>query len=68
MNEIEQKLLERAIIAETQAKFLLEALKKIKLKSPFDSVYHIAESAINGYNKSKNKMLKLQTLDLLDDD
>jgi len=53
MNETEQKLLERAIIAETQAKFLFEALQKIKDNSPFESVYYIAESVINGYNKSK---------------
>lgn len=53
MNEEIQKLLERAIKAETQAKFLFEALKKIKDKSPFELAYYIAESAINGYQKSK---------------
>ena len=56
MNETEQKLLERAIMAETQAKFLLEALKKIEDRASLGGSYsiaHIAESAINGYEKSK---------------
>ena len=53
MNETEQKLLERAIKAETQAKFLVEALYKIKSISPFDKAYYIAEAACNGYEKPK---------------
>jgi len=53
MNETEQKLLERAIKAETQAKFLFEALIKIKSISGFNSAYYIAESACAGYEKPK---------------
>ena len=53
MNETEQKLLERAIKAETQAKFLVEALYKIRTISPFDKAYYIADAACNGYEKPK---------------
>jgi hypothetical protein len=53
MNEIEQKLLERAIKAETQSKFLIEALYKIRAISPFDKAYYIADVACNGYEKPK---------------
>lgn len=45
-----QKLFERAVKAETQAKFLLAALRSIRDLAPFDEAYEIAESAINGYN------------------
>lgn len=51
MNEEIQKLLERAIKAETQAKFLYEALHKIKCLAPYNNCYYIAEAACNGYNK-----------------
>lgn len=50
MNEEMQKLLERVVKAETQAKFLLSALRSIRDLAPFDKAYEIAESAINGYN------------------
>ena len=53
MNETEQKLLERAIKAETQAKFLIEALYKIRTLSPFDKCFYIAEVACNGYEQHK---------------
>jgi hypothetical protein len=53
MNEIEQKLLERAVKAETQAKFLVEALYKIRTISPYDKAYYIADAAYNGYEKPK---------------
>jgi hypothetical protein len=53
MNETEQKLLERAIKAETQAKFLVEALYNIRRISPFDKAYYIAEAACDGYEKPK---------------
>lgn len=53
MTETEQKLLERAIKAETQAKFLFEALHSIKAVAPFDEIYYIAESACAGYEKPK---------------
>lgn len=53
MTETEQKLLERAIRAETQAKFLVEALYKIKSISPFEKAYYIAEAACNGYEQPK---------------
>ena len=51
MNESEQKLLERAVKAETQAEFLYEALHKIKCLSPFDKCFYIAEVACFGYKK-----------------
>lgn len=50
MNEEMQKLFERAVKAETQAKFLMAALRSIRDLAAFDEVYQIAESAINGYN------------------
>lgn len=53
MNETEQKLLERAVKAETQAKFLYEALHKIKILSPFDKCFYIAEVACDGYEQPK---------------
>jgi len=53
MNETEQKLLERAIRAKIQAEFLYEALHKIKILSPFDKCFYIAEVACNGYENSK---------------
>jgi len=53
MNETEQKLLERAVKAETQANFLYEALIKIKSISGFNSAYYIAEATCAGYEKSK---------------
>jgi len=49
MNETEQKLLERAVKAETQAKFLYEALHKIRVVSPFDTAYYIADAACAAY-------------------
>jgi hypothetical protein len=53
MNETEQKLLERAIKAETQAKFLVEALYKIRTISHFDRAYYIADAACAGYENPK---------------
>jgi len=53
MTETEQKLLERAIKAETQAKFLFEALYKIKCIAKYDKSYYIADAACNGYEKPK---------------
>jgi hypothetical protein len=53
MNETEQKLLERAIKAEAQAKFLVEALYKIRTISPFDKAYYIADAACAGYENPK---------------
>lgn len=50
MNKELQKLLERTIKAEAQAKFLYHALLRIRDLAPFDEAYEIAESAINGYN------------------
>lgn len=53
MNEEIQKLLERAVKAETQAEFLYEALHKIRCISPFDKCYYIAEAACFGYKKTE---------------
>jgi hypothetical protein len=52
MSEEIQKLLERAIKAETQAEFLYEALHKIVCIAPFDKCYYIAEAACLGYKKT----------------
>jgi hypothetical protein len=56
MNETEQKLLERAVKAETQAKFLAEALYKIRSISPFDKAFCIADAACDGYEQPKNNL------------
>lgn len=53
MTETEQKLLERAIRAETQAKFLYEALYKIKGIAKYDQCYYIADATCNGYEQPK---------------
>ncbi len=53
MTETEQKLLERAIRAETQAKFLYEALYKIKCIAKYDQSYYIADATCNGYKQQK---------------
>lgn len=53
MNETEQKLLERAVKAETQAKFFYEALHKIRVVAPFDAAYYIADAACAAYKKPK---------------
>ena len=53
MNEDIQKLLERAVKAETQAEFLYEALHKIRVVSPFDKAYYIADTACLGYKKTE---------------
>ena len=50
MNKELQKLLERAVKAETQADFLLAALQEIKVLAPFDKIYEIANTAIEGCN------------------
>ena len=50
MNKDLQKLLERAVKAETQADFLLAALQEIKVLAPFDKIYEIANTAIEGCN------------------
>ncbi len=51
MNKDLQKLLERAVKAETQADFLLTALQKIKVLAPFDKIYEIANATIEGCDK-----------------
>ena len=55
MDTPEHKLLERAVRAETQAKFLYEALQKIKGLSGFDRAYYIAEATCAGYTKPESK-------------
>lgn len=53
MTETEQKLLERAIKAETQAEFLYEAMYKIKCVAKDNTSYYIADAACAGYEKPK---------------
>ena len=49
----EQELLERVVKAETQAKFLYEALKRITSLGGYDKAYYIADTACAGYKKSE---------------
>jgi uncharacterized protein YmfQ (DUF2313 family) len=58
MDTPEIKWIERAVKAETQAKFLYEALQKIKNLSGYDRAYYIAEAASAGYTKPESELLQ----------
>jgi len=55
MDTSERRLIERAVRAETQAKFLYEALQKIKSLSGYDKAYYVAEAACAGYTKPESE-------------
>lgn len=50
--ETPEQLLTRAIQAETESKYLYEALHQILIISPFDKIYFIAHTACSAYQKN----------------